>query len=152
MTGNAAGVECSADPERLAATDTIDGRRWNIEQRAADAGRLQAETVQQRPRYRAARTIGELVERCSLPEFRAVDLRRSVLDRLRRKETGGNAPPYWRWLHAKKLEMVKAVALAAAGKRPVVAQARERLDQIPTLPASKRAQRRALKPNGRPSI
>lgn len=72
--------------------------------------------------------------------------------RLRRKETGGNAPPYWRWLHAKKLEMVKAVALAAAGKRPVVAQARERLDQIPTLPASKRAQRRALKPNGRPSI
>lgn len=38
--------------------------------------------------------------------------------RLRRKETGGNAPPYWRWLHTKKLEMVKAVALAAAGKHP----------------------------------
>jgi hypothetical protein len=38
--------------------------------------------------------------------------------RLRMKETGRNAPPYQAWLEVKKLEMVKAVAMTASGKRP----------------------------------
>lgn len=37
--------------------------------------------------------------------------------RLRMKETGRNAPPFWSWMHEKKLAMVKAVAATASGRR-----------------------------------
>lgn len=54
--------------------------------------------------------------------------------RLFNKERGRGVKPFWSWMHDRKIEMVRAVALTASGKRPHNLPKPERLNDIPPKP------------------
>lgn len=67
--------------------------------------------------------------------------------RLFNKEHGRGVKPYWSWLHDRKIEMVKAVALTASGKRPHNPDPPERLNSIAPR-QRRRGQMKSLRVDG----
>ena len=58
-------AQAEASRDRPAAGDAVDGGRRHVQQDAADAGRPQAQPVEQRPGHRTGDAIGELIERAA---------------------------------------------------------------------------------------
>lgn len=132
-----AGVEPAGDPDETIRRFLIAAERARI--RLTDHDTLLA---------RAAGAV-DLVE-ARLADMQATGGMRSLNveyqdRRLRAKETGKNFEPSWTWFHRKKMEMVKAVAMVASGRKPHKVAPPDDLRYAPDNSKRKRGGQRPLR-------